>query len=500
MCREAVQGCDLYVLIAGFRYGSPVRDRPELSYTELEFTTAAEAGMPCLVFLLGEDAEGPRALLVDEEHGARQEAFRRRINDAGVTTATFTDPHQLETLVYQALREHPPPPSSTATDATAWNVPAQTVDVTGRDDLLAALGRTLADSGRAVAHAALHGIGGIGKSTAAVEYAHRHVDDYDVAWWVPAQDPTLIPDALAGLAQALDLAVLTDSAEVSIARLFGVLARRGRWLVILDNAESPAAVAPFIPPGPGHVLVTSRNPDWAGTAVPVPVDVFDRADSIGLLRGRRPDLSEDQARRIAEALGDLPQVVDQTANLLADTMLAVEEYLDLLAEGTSDVLARGIPQGTTASAAASWAVTFNRLRDDDPAGLQLLTLLAWFGPEPLPRRHLTSLLGTGADLPEPLADITDRPLEVADRIARLTRRGVITTTSDAVQLHRVPAGLLRDRTRGEVPVWQGLVVRALRETVPADPWNNPAVWPTWAELLPHVLAVTAPERLTTAHG
>ena len=104
VCRAAVAACDVYVGVIGFRYGSPVRDQPEVSYTELEFDTASELGIARLVFLLDERrTEGPRELLVDAEFGARQEAFRRRLRECGVTVVTVATPAELTTAALHAL-------------------------------------------------------------------------------------------------------------------------------------------------------------------------------------------------------------------------------------------------------------------------------------------------------------------------------------------------------------------------------------------------------------
>lgn len=113
-CRRHVAACDIYVGIIGFRYGSSVRDEPELSYTQLEFDAATEKKVPRLVFLLDEEASVPVRIVTDvADRQERQSAFRRRLQESGVIVGTFRDSAELEMKVYQALvdsRNHPPAP------------------------------------------------------------------------------------------------------------------------------------------------------------------------------------------------------------------------------------------------------------------------------------------------------------------------------------------------------------------------------------------------------
>jgi tetratricopeptide (TPR) repeat protein len=500
VCREAVAAADVFVLIAGFRYGSPVPDRPQLSYIELEHATAEQRGIPRLVFLLGEDTEGPAGMFADLEHGARQQAFRARLAGSGVTTATVTSPAELETALLQALTALPrperqlPAPSHAANAAVerrVWTIPARVRGFIGRAELLAELEAALRSGGPAVVQA-VTGMGGIGKTTAAIEYAHRHYDEFDIAWWVPAEDPALIPERLAELALALELTTATDPVGVGVARLRGELAGRDRWLLVFDNADEPRALSQFLPEGPGQVLITSRNPGWRGIAVTVGVREFTRPESITLLRRLAPDLTELEGERVAEAVGDLPLAVEQAGSLLADTGLTVDKYLRLLAERAQDVLDHDPGGAYPRSLAASWAVAFDRLAADDPTALDLLTVVAWCGPEPVP-------LGVFTDHPDPLPErlrpIATDPLVLARCTTILHRRGMATVSPHGLQLHRIPAALLRARSQrpdGAPPAgWAATVVRLLDQTAPGNVRIDPGGWPLWGRLLPHVLAAAS---------
>ena len=494
VCRDAVAAADVYVLIAGFRYGSPVRDRPQLSYTELEHQTAEQRGMPRLVFLLGEDTEGPAALFGDLQYGARQQAFRGRLADSGVTTATVTSPGELETALLQALTALPRPDQQSALKGAAverrvWTIPARVRGFTGRAALLAEL-EVARRSGEATVVQAVTGMGGIGKTTAAIEYAHRHHDEFDVAWWVPAENPALLPERLAELALALDLTTATTPAGVGAARLLGELARRDRWLLVFDNAEDPRALSRCLPEGPGRVLITSRNPAWRGIGATVGVREFTRPESIALLRRLAPDLTEDEADRVAEAVGDLPLAVEQAGSLLADTGLTVDKYLRLLTERAQDVLDHDPGGAYPQSLAASWAVAFDRLADDDPTALDLLTVVAWCGPEPVPLTLLTDHPDAAA---RAVAADRDRPAGAGALHRRSCTGGgwprcPRTASSCTGSRPRCCAPAAKHADGAAAAGWAATVVRLLEKAAPGNLRNDPSGWPLWKPLLPHVLA------------
>jgi tetratricopeptide (TPR) repeat protein len=414
--------------------------------------------------------------------GSGQTAGRDIIYVAGAPSGPTPDPTVL------AKEVHWPTP-----DRTISNLPAPNQLFAGRQDLLARLSQELAAEGAmAVVQAkAVHGLGGVGKTHLVLEFAHRHAGDYDVVWWVTADLPATIPGQLAALARRLGIPEQAEQAETVVA-LLDELRQHNRWLLTFDNAEEPRDLRPYWPPGGGgHVLITSRNPNWAGLAPTVPIGVLARVEAIAFLK-RRAGLDEQAANALAEALGDLPLALEQAAAYLEETSTSPSDYLALLQVRGPDLFALGQPATSEQTIATTWAVSLDRIRTTTPVAEDLLALCAFLGPDDLPRNLLVDHPEV---LPTPLAAAVQDRLDFQQALAALRRYSLIAVTSDALSMHRLVQAVVRHRLNSDQEhQWAIAAARVVLAALPDDVHDFDA-WPIAARLLPHVLTVTGNEVL-----
>jgi hypothetical protein len=326
----------------------------------------------------------------------------------------------------------------------------------------------------------------VGKTQLAAEYAHRFATDYELAWWINAEQGGLIGDQVAALGAALGCVPPGAGMEVVRAMVRAELRARGRWLLVFDNAEAPAEVAAWLPGGGGHVLITSREAGWAELAVPVEVDVLARAESVALLHARVTGLSGADADRLAAELGDLPLALAQAAAFMAGTGMTAGEYLGLLHARAGQLLDQAVPASSyPRSLAAATGLTAGRLAEDDPAAAELASLCAFLAPEPIPEDLFTHAAG---ELPGGLAARAGDPLAWRQTLARLARQSLARVDQHGLQLHRLTQAILRDRlTPAQAAATRNRIEAILADSDPGDP-DNPATWPRWGRLMPHLLA------------
>lgn len=381
---------------------------------------------------------------------------------------------------------------------TIWgNVPTRNKNFTGRVDILTRLRQGASSRITAVLPEqnpddplpqAVQGLGGVGKTAIAVEYAYRHRSEYDLVWWIPADQLPLVRASLAALAFRLGLETATAAGiDGAIEGVLDAL-RRGdphsRWLLIFDNADQPDDIRELIPSGPGDVLITSRDHRWKSVVSTVSMDVFTRVESMEFLKKRViKGLSDPDADRLAEKLGDLPLALEQAGAMLAETGMPVDDYLRLLEEHVSGIMAEGRAPDYPMSMTAAWKLSVATLQDQLPQARELLRTCAFFGPEPIPRdvfRQGAQTTGTA------LASVISDPILLARAVRELGRYALVTLDGQTVSVHRLIQALLRDElTASEQDKYRREVHLILAAAAPRDP-DDADSWPRWRELLPHV--------------
>ncbi|MGV4986994.1 FxSxx-COOH system tetratricopeptide repeat protein [Streptomyces sp. NRAIS3] len=385
------------------------------------------------------------------------------------------------------------------TPSVVSRLPQRNAAFTGRRALIERLRDSLLAGGStAVLPQALYGLGGVGKTQIALEYAHRFSSDYDLVWWINAAERQQIRQDLSALAPHLDVATGGKDMRSICNEVLDRL-RRGtphpRWLLVYDNAEKAADLDGLVPvSGSGrHVLITSRNPGWEERAARLEVDLFTRDESIALLSRYNHGLERADANRVAKELGDFPLAVSLAAASLQQSALPVETYVEMLRSQMTDILRSQPAPDYPSSAAATWLLSHNQLRERKPAAAALLQLCAFFGPDPIPRSLLSG--NAALELLQQYDPTVSEQLLMMPLYTEITRHGLaqVDQRADTLTLHRLVQRVLRDQLSAEEQsAMRGRVHRVLAQGNPNNPDEN-VNWDRYAALLPHLRPTQAEE-------
>ncbi|WP_432134066.1 MULTISPECIES: FxSxx-COOH system tetratricopeptide repeat protein [unclassified Streptomyces] len=379
------------------------------------------------------------------------------------------------------------------------NVPRRNTRFTGREPLLNDAYHLLHGSEPGAGVLALYGMSGVGKTQLAAEYVYRFSSEYDVVWWINAEKRVSYRRLLAELAPKLGLSTGAEYGE----RLRAVrdALRRGepysRWLLILDGADDPDQIWDLVPTGPGHVLITSRNPRWGEhNSRLMQVPVYARDESVAFIRRRAPRLTEAEADQLAEALEDLPLLLDQTAGWLNDSDLSVEDYIALL-EGGIDQDVVKVSADFPLAFQTAWSILLNKLRETVPESVDLLRLCTFFAPGFVPVRLLKDM--PHDELPEQLAGLLQDPLLWNRAINQLRQYSVVrleshetsgepgsSSSGESLYLHRMVHQIVRnDMPEADRQEFVDVVRRALAAADPGRATDT-RLWDSYAEIVPHL--------------
>jgi tetratricopeptide (TPR) repeat protein len=406
-------------------------------------------------------------------------------------------------LVDPAPPGGPSPAPHAGTGAVAppfWSVPhPRNFAFTGREDVLAVLREQLTANRRAV----LSGLGGIGKTQTAVEYAYRHRDEYQAVLWLNAESTLTLKTAYATLAKELKLPGDLDDLDQAVAALRQWLKSEDGWLLILDNAEDVEALDPFLPDADrGQILLTSRGDDFQRLAIlnRVDVDVLSVEDGTSFLLKRcgrlEADAAEQQAAsELANALGGLPLALEQAAAyIVASHGATFKSYMDdYRRRGLGRLEAHGPALGEhPRSVHSTWQANFDAVRAKSEAAANVLQLSALLAPDAIP----FELLAKGASELGPaiqtaLAGVDESPLLFNDLLQPLARYSLIHIDAEHkhYSIHRLVQDVLKsamdDATRRQ---WAARAVCALSQVFPVADYVD---WPLCELLLPHALATAS---------
>ena len=366
------------------------------------------------------------------------------------------------------------------------SVPPRIANFTGReaelyhlDSILMGGDKPAAITQATISRAAVAGMGGVGKTSLAVEYAHRYRHFYAGVWWCPSESRITLLTALASLSVELG-AVAADEPDLEKAAKAGLrrlAEQRATWLLIYDNVTSPDQIAELLPTANAKVLLTSRFSDWAGWAEEVALDVLQPAEAVAFLERRTGRQDAPGAATLAEALGRLPLALDHASAYCRRIQMAFADYAAKAA-----ALITSTPRGAAypCSVAATFDLAIDAAAQACPAAERLIAYLAECGPERIPMSLVEGALDDETERAMALLALTEVSLVKADPFD---------DGAYAISVHRLVQAVAQARAtakNGTEANAAARLISRLAAIYPPDGYTSSTSWPVCAQLTPHV--------------
>lgn len=379
---------------------------------------------------------------------------------------------------------------------------------TGREEILQQLHTTLASGKETALVQAIKGLGGIGKTQTAIEYAYRYQDHYTRIIWLNSESRETIISDVARLAREINTPGCYNQDQSIIVQGFLTwLEAQRNWLLILDNVEDMALVRSYMPKGTqAHLLLTTRRQAVGGAIEGISLDAMDEetGGTFLLKRAKRivVDLPLEQisakemqpAMHLSNVLGGLPLALDQAGGYIERKQCSLERYLQIYEQAHERLLVEsGFPEDTTDykhTVATTWSLSFRQIAQEEygQAATDLLRLCAFLAPDDIPVPMLEKVPASRAiELLGPdLGQVSAEPVQLEEVLEALLKYSLIRREDNNLSIHRLVQTVLRDTMSEEVYLlWVDRAIHLMNRFFPYS--DDLANWPLCQYLLAHAL-------------
>jgi len=384
-----------------------------------------------------------------------------------------------------------------------WNVPfRRNPFFTGRDSIFSQI-ESLLSAGKTAALSqppAISGLGGIGKTQTAVEYAYRSREAYQFVLWVQANTSEALRSNFVALAGLLSLPEKDAQEEqIVVQALKRWLETHAGWLLIFDNADDLAMVSDYLPEGnQGHILLTTRAQAMGGLARKIELDTMQPEEGAEFLLRRAGLIAQDAplesastagrvlALDIVHAMDGLPLALDQAGAYMEETGESLPNYLTLFQQQRGELLKRrgGLVPHHPDSVATTWSLAFKNVERVNPTAIELMRFCAFLAPDAIPQELIMEAAPHLGSVLQPVAADRTR-LNAA--LAELLKYSLIrrNPTMQMLTIHRLVQAVIKDdMDEGAQHQWAERAVQAVDQVFPFD---EAAPWPGSQRYLPHAL-------------